>query len=82
MCLGIPVKIIKIQGETAQASLGGTVVNIGLQMVENVKQGDYVLVHTGFALEKISEEEAQETLKLLQELEEVSVPPGKDNSTS
>lgn len=70
MCLGIPGKVIEIDGIMAKASVGGSIVNIGLHMVEDVRVGDYVLVHTGFALQKISEEEALETLKLIKELQD------------
>ena len=67
MCLSIPAKVISINGDYAKASVGGTIITAGLQMVEEVKVGDYILVHTGFALQKIDEEEAIETLKLVQE---------------
>jgi hydrogenase expression/formation protein HypC len=70
MCLSIPGKIIEIDGEMAKVSVGGSVVNTALHLVEDVKVGDYVLVHTGFALQKISEEEAIETLRLIRELED------------
>lgn len=68
MCLSIPGKIIKIDEDFAEVSVGGTIVKIGMQMVENVKEGDYVLVHAGFALQKIDEEEALETLQLFREM--------------
>ncbi|MFO7655492.1 MAG: HypC/HybG/HupF family hydrogenase formation chaperone [Bacteroidales bacterium] len=68
MCLGIPGKILEINGNIAKASVGGAIVNAGLHLVDDVRVGDYVLIHTGFALQKISEEEALETLKLLEEL--------------
>ena len=70
MCLSIPAKIISIKGIMAEVSAGGTIFKAGLHMVENVKVGDYVLIHAGFAIQKISEEEAQTTLKLLRELED------------
>ena len=70
MCLSVPAKIIKIDGTIAKASIGGSIIDVGLQLLENVKVGDYVLVHTGFALEKIDEKEAQETLEMLKELAE------------
>ncbi len=72
MCLSIPAKILEINGQQGKASVGGSVFDIGLQLVENVKVGDYVLVHTGFALEKINEEEALLTIRLLDELSEHS----------
>ena len=70
MCLSIPAQVISIEGDVAQASVGGTIVTAGLQLVEDVKIGDYILIHTGFALQKISEEEAQETLQTIKEYED------------
>lgn len=70
MCLSVPAKIIEIEGDKAKVSIGGTIVEAGLHLVEDVKIGDYVLVHTGFAIQKISEEEAKETLELFKEYEE------------
>jgi hydrogenase expression/formation protein HypC len=69
MCLGIPAKIEKIEGEFALANINGASVKIGLQLLDSVKTGDYVLIHTGYALEKLSEEEALETLDTLRQLE-------------
>ncbi|MBN2613046.1 MAG: HypC/HybG/HupF family hydrogenase formation chaperone [Bacteroidales bacterium] len=68
MCLGIPGKILEINGDIAKASVGGAIVNAGLHLVDDARVGDYVLIHTGFALQKISEEEALETIRLLEEL--------------
>jgi hydrogenase expression/formation protein HypC len=68
MCLSIPVKIISVDGCMAKVSAGGTIFNAGLHMIEDAKPGDYILLHAGFAIEKISEEEANETLKLFEEM--------------
>jgi len=68
MCLSIPGKIIKINADISEVSVGGTTVKVGMQMVDNVKEGDYVLVHAGFALQKIDEKEALETLQLFREM--------------
>lgn len=68
MCLSIPGKIITIDKDSAQVSVGGTIVKVGMQMIDNVKEGDYVLVHAGFALQKIDEKEALETLQLFREM--------------
>jgi hydrogenase expression/formation protein HypC len=68
MCLSIPAKIVSIEGNMARVSLGGSVVNASLQLVDDVKVGDYVLLHTGFAIEKINEAEAMETMRLLREI--------------
>jgi len=68
MCLSIPAQIISIRGTIAEVSAGGTIFKAGLQMVEDVKEGDYILLHAGFAIQKISEKEAAEMLKLLREI--------------
>jgi len=68
MCLSIPARIVEIYGNMAEVSVGGTIFKAGLQMVENVEVGDYILLHAGFAIQKISEMEAKETIKLLNEM--------------
>ena len=68
MCLSVPVKIISIEGSKAIGSLGGAEVKISLDLVEEVKEGDFVLVHTGMAIQKIDEAEARETFALLDQL--------------
>lgn len=72
MCLSIPAKVISIDADMARVSVGGTEYNASLQMITDVKVGDYILMHTGFAIQKISPEEAQETLKLFNEFEELN----------
>ena len=69
MCLSIPAKILSVEGNTAKVSVGGAIINTSLHLVDDVKPGDYVLIHTGFALQKISEEEALETIRLIEEME-------------
>ncbi|MBN1952831.1 MAG: HypC/HybG/HupF family hydrogenase formation chaperone [Bacteroidales bacterium] len=69
MCLGIPAKILKTDGDYADANINGATIRVGLQLLEDVQVGDYVLVHTGYALEKLSEEEAMETLETLRQLD-------------
>ncbi len=71
MCLSIPCKVLSIEGDKAIVSAGGTEYEASLQLVEDVRVDDYVLIHTGFAIQKISEEEARETMKLLMELAEI-----------
>ncbi len=71
MCLSIPSKVISIQGDKAIVSVAGTEYEASLQLVEDVEVNDYVLLHTGFAIQKISEEEAEETLRLLREIGEI-----------
>jgi hydrogenase expression/formation protein HypC len=62
--------IKSIEGTSAQAEIGGVERAISLALTPEARVGDYVLVHTGFAIGVIDEEEAQETLKLLEELAE------------
>ena len=68
MCLSVPAEILSIDGQMAKASVGGAIREISLQLVEDTKIGDFVLLHTGYAIEKISKEEADETIRLLREL--------------
>ena len=68
MCLSIPAKIISIDGDKGRVSLGGAEYNAALNLVENVKVGDYVLLHSGFAIQVIDEKEAMETMQLLNEV--------------
>jgi hydrogenase expression/formation protein HypC len=68
MCLGIPAKIESIEGQEAKVNLSGNILRISTSLIDNLKKGDYVLVHAGFALQKIDEKEAKKTLDLLKEL--------------
>lgn len=67
MCLGIPVKVVGISGKSAIGEIGGVKRKIDISFVD-VKVGDYVILHAGFAIQKLDEEEAEETLKLLREM--------------
>jgi hydrogenase expression/formation protein HypC len=68
MCLSIPARIVSINGKMAEVSAGGSVFKAGLHMIENAKPGDYILLHAGFAIQKISEKEAVETLRIIEEM--------------
>ena len=68
MCLGIPMQIREIDGNVAKAVLSGTTRLVYLDVLdEEVQAGDYVIVHAGFAIHKIDEKEAEETIELFQE---------------
>jgi hydrogenase expression/formation protein HypC len=60
------MKLIKINGVTGIAELGNLQRKIGLLLVENVNVGDYVIVHAGYAIQKLDEEEALKTISLLE----------------
>ncbi|MHC5033827.1 MAG: HypC/HybG/HupF family hydrogenase formation chaperone [Planctomycetota bacterium] len=64
----MPTRIIEVDGEVGKVELSGTVREVGLQLIRNPQVGDYVLIHAGFAIQKVDEEEAQETLKFLEEM--------------
>ena len=69
MCLAIPTKIVELLPDNrALAEVSGVQKKISLAMVEDVKEGDYVIVHVGFALNKLDEEDASATLALFQEM--------------
>lgn len=87
MCLGIPGKIVECfesQGlRMAKVAFGGIVREACLACVPEASVGDYVLVHVGFAISKIDEEEAARTYRLLQELGQVrETASSKDESTA
>jgi len=72
MCLCIPARILSVDGSFATAEVGGLIVNTGIHLVDGVKTGDYVLIHSGFAIQILSPEEADETFSLLREIESYS----------
>lgn len=68
MCLAIPAKIIKIENNMGTIDMEGTQREVCLLLQEDAKVGDYVIVHAGFAIQKIDEQEAVESLKILRQL--------------
>ena len=67
MCLAIPGKIIKRENEKGIVDLGGVEKEIILSFVPEAKEGDWVLIHTGFGINIVSEEDALETIRILDE---------------
>ncbi len=67
MCLSIPAEILEINNNIAKVSVGGAIYNSSLDLIENVNVGDYVLLHAGFAIEKIDKKEAEKTLNMINE---------------
>lgn len=76
MCLAIPAKIVVLEGLEGDVELSGVTRRVSLQLVPEAKVGDYVLLHTGYAISLIDEEEAKETLKMFRELGESVEPEG------
>jgi hydrogenase expression/formation protein HypC len=69
MCLAVPARVIAITGDEAHVDMSGVRLHISVALTPEVRVGDYVLVHTGFAINVLDEEEALETLNLFKELE-------------
>ena len=72
MCLAVPAKITKRENGAALVDFGGVKKKISLGIIDDVAEGDYVLIHAGFAIGKIEREEALDTLKILKELREAT----------
>jgi len=77
MCLAIPGKITSVTGEdalmrTGKIDFGGILKEASLAYVPEAKVGDYVIVHVGFAISRVDEEEAQKVFEYLREMEELA----------
>jgi hydrogenase expression/formation protein HypC len=68
MCLGVPGVVKSIDGDHADVVIGEVVYKAGLHLVNDIQVGDYVLLHSGYVLEKLEKDDALETLKLFEEL--------------
>jgi len=68
MCISVPMKVLEISGQRGIADIGGMSREIDLRFLSQVEVGDYVIVHAGFALQRLDQNEAQETLSLLREV--------------
>ncbi|MBN2310778.1 MAG: HypC/HybG/HupF family hydrogenase formation chaperone [Candidatus Hydrogenedentes bacterium] len=72
MCLAIPAQITELDGARAKVELSGNVLDADLSLIEDAREGDWVLLHAGFAIEKLEPEDAEETLKLFAEMGEAT----------
>ena len=69
MCLGIPAKVTEVDDSNmGKVDYLGTKVKTNFALLEGIKPGDWVIVHAGFAISRLDEDEAQETLSLLREI--------------
>lgn len=69
MCLGIPVKVIEVaDSKIGKVDNQGTQISASFELLNDVRVGDWVILHAGFAISKLNEEEAQETLQLFREI--------------
>ncbi len=72
MCLAIPVKVVSIEGDEAETEIAGVRRRVSIALTPEAKVGDYVLLHTGYAIGVVDEAEAEETLKLLEQISRLS----------
>ena len=69
MCLAIPVKVISVEGTNARVIIEDVEYTASLLLLNDVKPGDFIMLHAGFAIEKVDPQEAAETLQLLLDME-------------
>ncbi|MCP4221602.1 MAG: HypC/HybG/HupF family hydrogenase formation chaperone [bacterium] len=67
MCIAIPMNVKEINGDMGVVENNGVQREVGLALIEDIKLGDWVLIHAGFAISKLNQEEAEETMALLRE---------------
>ncbi len=82
MCLAVPARVMAIQGRTARVDLEGNERDCSIDVVPEVEVGDYVLMHAGYAMQIIRDEDAEETLRLLREACRAEDPDGLSRSSS
>jgi len=75
MCLGVPMKVLSIADDMATCEIDGVRREASLMMVDGVGIGDYVLIHAGFAIERLDQEDAEETLRTLREALDLGLVP-------
>ena len=63
MCLAIPARILDIDGDNSNVDYGGIIKKVNVSLIENPKVGDYILIHAGFAIEKLDKKNAEMALK-------------------
>ena len=68
MCLAVPMKVVSLDGDMAVCELDNVRREASMAMIENPKVGDFVLIHAGFAIEKLNEKEAEENLVLFRDM--------------
>ena len=72
MCLAVPVQVVSIEGDEAETEIAGVRRRVSIALTPEAKVGDYVLLHTGYAIGVVDEAEAEETLKLLEQISRLS----------
>ncbi len=73
MCLGLPAKVVSIDGNNSIVETMGVTNQISIELLDNVKVGDYVLVHAGCAIQVLDQEDALRTIELFEEIRELGI---------
>ena len=68
MCIAVPLEVLEVNDNRATAHFGNTRREVFLDLIDDVKVGDFIIVHAGFAIEKLNKEEAEKTLALIKEV--------------
>jgi hydrogenase expression/formation protein HypC len=71
MCLAIPGEVREVEGEYARVDYGGVQSRVNISLLEGVNVGEYVIVHVGYAIQKLTREEAEESLKIWKRIWEI-----------
>lgn len=80
MCLAVPARIEAVRDHEADVDMGGVNLHVSLMLTPDAQVGDYVIVHAGYAISVMAEAEAQETLRLLREMDDINQAGDKDTS--
>lgn len=72
MCLAVPGRVLSIEGDYAQVDFGGARKKVCVSLLPDLETDEYVIVHTGYAIEKMKPEEAEKTLELFREMAELA----------
>jgi len=67
MCIAVPMKLVEIKDDMGVVEHSGVQRDVGLMLMDDIQLGDWVLIHAGFAISKLNQEEAEETLSLLKQ---------------
>jgi hydrogenase expression/formation protein HypC len=75
MCLAVPMKVRSINGDLARVDLDGASMDVSIALLETVAPGDFVIVHAGFAIDRLDEAEGEDTLRLFRDIAEAEGAP-------
>lgn len=76
MCVATPMRVVSIAENMAEVDAAGVRARVSLELVDEVVVGDYVIVHAGYAIQRLAPEEAEETLAILERLRELDAQAG------